>query len=411
MQGFPRLSDQGLSLLSFLWLLPLLFAANTGAQASDETAHPFGDNVQIRGNLDNARVTFERTGKGSVAFMGGSITEMNGYRPMVCDILKRRFPRTDFTFTNAGISSTCSTTGAFRLESDVLAKGPVDLLFIEFAVNDDQDAHHTRTECIRGMEGISRHARQRFPNIDIIVTYFVNPEMLKTLQSGQVPLTIEAHEAVARHYGVSCINVAKEVAAKITAGTLTWETYGGTHPGPAGNGLCAQMIDALFERAWRTSLPQNTTAKPHRQPRAPLDPLSYAEGRFVDSGKAHIKHGWSLGVPDWNYLPGEKRNRFTSVPMLYSTEPGSEATLEFVGTAIGAYIVAGPDAGIAEASIDGGPFREVDLYHAFSRGLHYPRTVLLGSNLRFGRHTLTLRISGKTSSAGHAMRIMQFGVN
>ena len=40
------------------------------------------------------------------------------------------------------IASTCSTTGAFRLRDDVLIKGPVDLFFIEFAVNDDQDAGH-----------------------------------------------------------------------------------------------------------------------------------------------------------------------------------------------------------------------------------------------------------------------------
>src|SRR5947209_2918931 len=78
---------------------------------------PFGDNVQFRGSLANAQAQFEKTEKGHVAFMGGSITEMNGYRPMVCEILTKRFPNTQFTFTDAGISSTCSTTGAFRLES------------------------------------------------------------------------------------------------------------------------------------------------------------------------------------------------------------------------------------------------------------------------------------------------------
>jgi hypothetical protein len=57
-------------------------------------------------------------------------------------MLQRRFPDTKFTFTDAGLSSTCSTTGAFRLSTDVLSQGPVDLLFIEFAVNDDQDAGH-----------------------------------------------------------------------------------------------------------------------------------------------------------------------------------------------------------------------------------------------------------------------------
>src|SRR5436190_2809780 len=88
---------------------------------------PFGDNVRPRGALDNARIKFTADKKGTVAFMGGSITEMNGYRPMVCDLLKKRFPETKFTFIDAGIASTCSTTGAFRLTTDVFANGPVDL--------------------------------------------------------------------------------------------------------------------------------------------------------------------------------------------------------------------------------------------------------------------------------------------
>ena len=116
------------------------------------TAAEFGDNVHLRGDFRNARIAFEREGRGTVAFLGGSITEMNGYRPLVCEILQRRFPKTVFKFIDAGISSTCSTTGAFRLGTDVLGQGPVDLLFVEFAVNDDQDAHHTRDACIRGME-------------------------------------------------------------------------------------------------------------------------------------------------------------------------------------------------------------------------------------------------------------------
>jgi lysophospholipase L1-like esterase len=336
---------------------------------------------------------------------------MEGWRGLVSDSLKRRFPRTVFRFNNAGVASTCSTTGAFRLKTDVLAWGRVDLLFVEFAVNDDQDAHHTRAECIRGMEGIIRHARRANPNIDIVVSYFVNPEMLQTLTDGHVPLPIEAHEAVADYYTVSSVDVAKEVADEIAAGALTWERYGGTHPGPAGHELCARMIDALFDHAWQTPLPPKAAPRAHTLPKKPLDAFSYANGRFVDPKSARVKSGWTYGIPHWASLAGAKRERFTSVPLLYATEPGAELTLDFTGTCIGAYILAGPDAGIAEARIDGGPYRSVDLYHDFSRDLHYPRTVLLGSELRPGRHTLTLRISSATHSAGHAMRILQFTAN
>lgn len=403
------LSVKSAFLLSFALCVSSILLAPAISHAA-EPARPFGSNVQWRGSLNNSRLQFEQGKKGRVAFIGGSITEMNGYRPMVCEALKQRFPSTEFTFVDAGISSTCSTTGAFRLEQDVLAGGPVDLFFIEFAVNDDQDAHHGRAECIRGLEGIVRHARQSNPHMDIVVTYFVNEGMLQTLQSGGTPLTIEAHEAVARHYAVSTINLAKEVAGQITAGALTWKQYGGVHPAPFGNAIPTRMIEELFDRAWKEPARAADKRAPHPLP-SPLDPLNYSAGRFIAPSQAQIKSGWTLGVPDWKSLAGGKRPRFTSQPMLSATIPGAEASLAFEGTAVGAYVVAGPDAGIVEVSIDGGPFRPVDLFHAYSKGLHYPRTVLLGAELKPGKHTLTLRMAKETKSSGTAMRVIQFVAN
>jgi len=377
---------------------------------ADDSPKPFGDNVTLRGTLNNSRLQFERVRKGNVAFMGGSITEMDGYRPMVCDLLKKRFPDTEFTFTNAGIASTCSTTGAFRLATDVLAHGPIDLFFLEFAVNDDQDAHHTREECIRGVEGILRHAWAANPNMDVVITFFVNEGMLKQLQANEVPLTIEAHGAVANSYGISTINLAKEVAEEITARKMTWHEYGGVHPAPFGNAICARMIDELFARAWSQPLPVDATLSTHTLP-PPIDSLSYTNGRFIDPKQAKVKQGWTYGVPDWSNLPGGKRPRFTSIPMLSATDAGAEVTLDFSGTAVGAYVVAGPDAGIVEASIDGGAFHPINLYHSFSAGLHYPRTVMFAAELTSGQHVLDLRVSSDTKSNGHAARVIEFVAN
>jgi lysophospholipase L1-like esterase len=390
--------------------LCLLGCVCLGAPA-EGAAFPFGDNIQLRGKLDNCRFEFERTGKGRVAFLGGSITERNGYRPLVCELLRKRFPDTTFTFINAGIASTTSITGAFRLQRDVLSAGPIDLLFVEFAVNDDQDGHYTRAECIRGMEGVIRHARRANQNTDIVMIYFVNPGMLQACQHGRTPLTIEAHGAVARHYGISTINVARELAAEIRAGTMTWKEYGGVHPAPQGNALCARMVGELFSRAWASPLNPGEKPAPHAMPARPLDSFSYFAGRFVSPNQAKVVSGWTFGVPDWKTIPGAKRARFNTVPMLCATKPGAQATFTFSGTAVGAYILAGPDAGMAEASIDGGPFKAVDLYHLYSKDLQYPCTVMLADGLKPGPHTLTLRLSPKTRSAGHAMRIMEFGVN
>jgi lysophospholipase L1-like esterase len=392
------------------WVVSIALGLTTClGSAWGEEIPKLGENVHFRGALDNCRLQFQRQKKGHVAFIGGSITEMNGYRPMVCDILKRRFPDTQFTFTDAGISSTCSTTGAFRLKTDVLDQGPVDLFFVEFAVNDDQDAAHTRAECIRGMEGLVRQALRHNPNMDIVITYFVNPEMLATIRSGKTPLPIAAHEDVAAHYGIATIDLAREVAQRIAVGRLTWEKYGGVHPAPFGNAICAGMIDELMGWAWRKPA---AAAAPVAHPLPdPLDPLCYQNGRFLDLKLAQHDDGWRLDVPEWKKLKGGTRGRFTKIPMLWADRPGAELTLSFTGTAIGAYVVAGPDAGMVEARVDDRPPQEVDLYHRFSAGLHYPRTVMLGTDLPPGEHTLRLRVIEKTRSAGHAARIMQFTAN
>ena len=370
-------------------------------------------NIIRRGSYTNSQIKFEREQNGHVAFIGGSITEMNGYRPMVCEDLQKRYPDTKFTFTAAGISSTCSTTGAFRLNRDVLSKGPIDLFFIEFAVNDDQDAGHARRECIRGMEGIIRQCRKHNPNMDIVVTFFVNPDMLEMLQKNRTPVSMASHTEVLEHYNVSTIHLAREAADRITAGSLTWKEYGGTHPKPPGNRIGADMIVRLLDDAWAKPLDQSARLTAHAVPEEKLDKASYSNGRFQALETASTGDGWKIHQPDWKNIPGGKRERFTNVPLLCATEPGSETTVKFNGQAIGAYLVAGPDAGIVEASIDGGAFKSVDLFHRFSKGLHYPRTVMFAADLSAGDHVLKLRISDAANkdSKGHAARIIQFAVN
>jgi hypothetical protein len=368
-------------------------------------------NVTPRGNLDNAWHQFQGAKKGHVAFLGGSITEMDGYRPMVCELLQRRFPETEFVFTAAGVSSTCSTTGAFRFQNDVLSKGPVDLLFVEFAVNDDQDASHSREECIRGMEGIIRHLRRTHARADIVMTFFLNESSMEKYNAGEIPLPILAHTEVAERYQVSTINLAKTVTTRIAAGEFDWKKFGGVHPAPFGNRIAADMIAELFESKWGGAI--QGPAKPHVLPELPLDGKSYSKGRFVDVAELKLNDGWKVHVPDWSKIPGGKRERFTKETLIDGWQAGAELSLAFEGTAVGAYVLAGPDAGMVEASIDGGKSVKVDLFHKYSAGLHYPRTVMFGDTLSEGKHTLKLKISEDKNekSSGHAFRALHFVVN
>ena len=372
-------------------------------------------NVHRRGNFINSWIQFAEKKQGTVAFMGGSITEMNGYRPMVCSFLEKQFPQTKFTFINAGISSTCSTTGAHRLQRDVLSKGPIDLFFVEFAVNDDQDAAHAAKECTRGMEGVLRQALTKNPQMDIVMVHFINPPMLEAIQSGGTRISRPQHEKVAQTYGVSSIDLAKEVADRITNKTLTWKDFGGTHPAPKGNAIAASMIEQMLKEGWNAVSNQKESFKKltHSIPDKPLDAGNYAKGRFVSPMTAQFDKNWSWSEPDWKEIPGSKRSRFLKRPLLHTDHRNAELTLKFEGKAIGAYLLAGPDAGTVEVQVDDGSWKKVDLYHRYSKGLHYPRTVMFATDLKEGPHSLTLRVSQEKNRAskGYAVRILEFAVN
>lgn len=363
------------------------------------------DGRPIQGLVERAKATRQTR----LAFLGGSITEMDGYRPMVTQGVQQWLgDGIDVHEINAGVASTCSRTGAFRLANDVLSEGEIDCLFVEYAVNDDQDAAHTTEAALRGLEGIVRHVRRQQPHAAIVVTHFINPGMLKQWQAGEVPLSVKAHERVAEHYGLTSIFLAKEVAQRIDEGRLTWKQFGGTHPEPVGNRLAARLImEALSMALDETAIGSRVTNLP-----TPLDEDSYATGAFLGADRIERGAGWEVRTPDWLNLEGSCRGRFRDAKLWCAPKAGATLKIPFKGSAIGAYLLAGPDAGVVEFRIDGGAVHEVDLYHRFSRNLHYPRTVMFASNLSEGAHTLELS-SGhrKEGPGGDAVRILHFVAN
>ncbi len=389
----------------------VVLSLHAAAQDTKAVAVVESTNAHLRGSLQNCLHKFEHNETGHVAFLGGSITEMNGYRPIMEKWLTARFPETKFTFTNAGIASTCSHTGAFRLQRDVLSKGPVDLLLVEFAVNDDQDAHHSSDDCTRGMEGIIRHTMRNNPMTDIVMIHFVNPEMLATAQAGKMQLSATQHEAVAKHYNISSVNLPAEVADRITAGTLTWDQFGGTHPGPIGNQLAADLVAGILIAGWKDGATKPTAVAVDNI--SPLIKSNFEHGHWLSHDVAKNSDGWTRGIPAWKSIAGSQRERFNSEEMLFGDQPGAALSLTFDGTAAGAFILAGPDAGQLEVQIDGGDWKTVELYHAYSSGLHYPRTVMFAADLEPGSHQINVRIGThhNEKSKGHAVRILSFVAN
>lgn len=366
----------------------------------------------LRDNLQNSRIKFQQGKTARVAFLGGSITNMNGWRIMVGESLQKRFPGTEFEFINAGISSTDSTLGPFRLDDTVFHNGPVDLLFVEYAVN---DFHNNRdaTARIRGMEGVIRGALTRNPNLDIIMMHFIDPQYMPMINTGTVPPVIASHEKVADYYDMTSLNLAQEVTERINNGEFTWkDDFRDLHPSPFGHRLYAASIDRLLDAAWEKPSPPNAQIQPHKIPTKPMDPLSYYKGRFVDINEAQIINGWKID-PAWTAKQGGTRPRFHNIPMLTTETPDAAIKLDFTGTAIGILVVAGYDVGILEYSIDNAPAQTLDQFTQWSGGLHIPWAYMLQADLEPGKHRLTLRTTDKKNenSKGHAARIVKFLAN
>lgn len=364
-----------------------------------------------RGNLHNSYFKFEKEKKGRVAFLGGSITEMRGWKDEVERQLKQRFPYTTFEFVEAGIASTGTTPGAFRLHHDILSKGAVDLLFVEAAVNDDTN-FFTPVEQVRGMEGEVRHALQNNPATDIIMLHFIYDPFIPLVAKGQQPDVVMNHERVANHYLVPSVNLIQEIGERMLAGEFTWKQFGGTHPSPFGHKFYAAAVGHLLDEMWRDA----SSAKgivPHEIPSTPLDPWSYDRGVLIDPREAKVNKGWTY-VSSWradNKL--EKRRGFVDVPMLESTRPGDKLTLDFEGRAVGIFCTPGPAAGIIEYSIDGAPFKRIDTFTPWSKDLYIPWVHMLETELEPAHHRLVLRMSKEKhpESKGTECQIRHFVVN
>ena len=247
---------------------------------------------QMRGGLRNAWRRFHAGGSARVAFLGGSITQMAGWRDLVGRQLTARFPQTKFDFVNAGIGSTGSTPGAFRLLRDVFARGPVDLLVRGGGGERFRTTASRAREQVRGMEGIVRHARLLQPELDIVMLHFVDPEKMGELRAGKTPEVIASHERVAEHYGVPSIDLAREITERIDAGEFTWEgDFKNLHPSPFGMSVYARSIERLFDAAWKQPPMIEGAVEAHALPAA-IDEQSYFRGRLVDVARGErLAHG------------------------------------------------------------------------------------------------------------------------
>lgn len=394
-----------LKITVLLLIISLSAAANPAIDSLKSEAY-----ISRYGNLDNINYRIKTEKKATVAFFGGSITNMVGWRDMVCKYLSATYPDTHFTFINAGIPSLGSLPHAFRIDKDVLSKGRIDLLFIEAAVNDRVNGTNEQTQR-RALEGIVRHTLSTNSNTNMIMMAFVDPDKMEDYKARKIPVEVQVHQDIANKYHLPFINLAKEVNDRINAGEFNWkDDFKNLHPSPFGQGIYLRSIRTLL--AAELSKPARARLVPAKLPAA-ADPFNYANGTYLNISQARDLKDFKL---DKDWKPADSthtRAGFVNVPMLVADKPGAALTLPFSGRTIGISVVAGPDAGMIKYSIDDNLQPDIDLYTQWSKSLHLPWYLILGDSLTPGNHTLKLQVSDQHNqkSKGTACRIVYFLVN
>jgi acyl-CoA thioesterase-1 len=344
----------------------------------------------------------------TIGYLGGSLTSGSGasdsektsWRAKTTQWFRDKFPEAKIEAVNAAIGGTGSDLGAYRVGMDLLEKNP-DLVFVEFAVNDDRMAQGNRDSVIPTMEGIVRQIWRVNPKADIVFVFTTMERWESYHREGQPPPSVEAHRRVAAHYGIPTVDIGAAVWEAIAEGRHTWEEImpDKVHPRDVGYEIySARMREFLAAQDW-TATSADSVTLPEKLHAGALE-----NARFVDF-RAADGPGWKV----------QKRAVAFRPDCLASNTPGDELTFAFKGDAIGLFWLSADDAGDIEWSVDGAPFQRTSSWspHGGEKGRGFPRMLKNPGSLKNGDHVLKLRVAAEKNekATGHWIRIAAFMVN
>lgn len=207
-----------------------------------------------RGNLYRLKEMMRRAERGdriTLAFLGGSITQgsassqyTNCYAYLVYDWFVRRFPRTAFTYVNAGVGGTTSQFGVARVDEDVLVFKP-DFVIIEFSVNDENTDFYRET-----YEGL---VRKVYGNPFAPAVLLVHNMYYDTGISAE-----EKHREIGSHYNLPSISMKPAIYTQVVSGNIDRRkiTPDDLHPNSDGHALLAEVITYCLDQiyTWRNEV-------------------------------------------------------------------------------------------------------------------------------------------------------------
>ena len=200
------------------------------------------------GNLYRIKKCMKKAQKGgrvTIAFLGGSITQGSlsttpetCYAYLVYEWWKKKFPKAEMEYINAGIGGTTSQFGVSRVEDHVLKYSP-DFLLTEFAVNDDNTEFFMET-----YEGLVRKILSDEKKTALL--------LMNNVKYDDGLNAEDMHLAVAKAYEVPMVSMKHTIWPEVKCGRIPNReiTPDDLHPNDAGHALVAEAVTAFLEQVY-----------------------------------------------------------------------------------------------------------------------------------------------------------------
>ncbi len=276
-----------------------------------------------RGNLYRLKQMMRRAAQGdrvTMAFLGGSITQgsvstqyTNCYAYLVFDWFVKRFPRTAFTYVNAGVGGTTSQFGAARVEEDVLLYKP-DFVCIEFSVNDENTDFYKET-----YEGLVRRV---YGNICEPAVLLLHNICYDTGMSAE-----EKHREIGAYYNLPSVSMKTTIYPEVVCGAIENRqiTPDDLHPNTDGHALLAEVSTDFLDKVY---IQMQEEEEPAGFP-APLTVNAYERARrYQNDNSEPICDGFEADTAFKKYVNDNFRGGYTA------SDKGASIVFEVEGTEI-----------------------------------------------------------------------------
>ena len=323
------------------------------------------------------------------------------WRGITTNWLKTNYPNATITETYAAIGGTGSIFGAYRCIDDLKlndsARKP-DLLFIDFAINDQYDAPGEASayaaDVRKYMETIVRTVYEYAPFCDIVFVYVTDSTRLAYTDSTNYP-TLAAQHDVALKYGLSEIYVGKQLCESQGITNSTQWTNSGlfydiVHPVVEGYALYGSYVTSALNTELSKSLnPIGYVA--HSAGSASYSPISNP-ARYFLNGSSGKTTGFTLHEDSGSLL---------DKGYLKSNTAGAKLKFTFTGTGLQLWTYARTTSSTIRVTIDGSSTN----YTIQRGGSDNNKAYRVASGLSNTTHTVTIELTAVPSDTDKAFTL------